>query len=351
VLYPGETIRLLRDLPESGLPRYFEASVAGVCRNEQGEVTTVEIQFYRDSHLMKAQVALEAVELVVASSSLEQTAVLWEIEKPPEKLMEAAMHSMLDSGFLMRDGLNVARLHYDRDERWWKWGEKLVDATGAQVVAASSAWDGCVVAFSGRQRFHLEFRMQGRRGPVMMLHERTSTYLEQARSTAPAMALLRILAGLCGAARAGYCAFPVASPWLLDEDWKSLLRPPLYPDLLLMPENELPAGVSAPFRVMKLTGERAILTTLPVKGSPTEIGFERSERDLKLDYLRKCNALGEKYYDQMYETRFGTTGLYSDAKDAFRDAIAATNELGLKAEAETLEKRLEHIKAVFRSQF
>jgi hypothetical protein len=351
VLYPGETVRLLRDVPESGLPQSFEARVAGACRNEQGEITTIEIEFYRDSHLMKVQVPFEAVELVIASSSLEQTAVLWGLEESPKRWMEAAMHSMLDSGFLMRDGLNVARLHYDRDERWWKWGEKLVDATGAQVVTAASAWDGCVVAFSGRQRFHLEFRLQGRREPVVMLHEHTTAYQEQARSTAPAMALLRVLMGLCSAAAARYCAFPVASPWLLDEDWKSLLRQPLYPDLLLLPEKELPVDVGSPFRVMKLVKERAVLATLPLKASPTEIGFERSERDLKLDCLRKCKALGEKYYDQMYETRFGATGLYSDAKDAFRDAIAAANELGLKEEAETLEKRLEHIKAVFRSQF
>lgn len=344
-------MRLLRDVPESGLPQYFQASVAGVCRNDQEEITAVEIEFYRDSSLMKAQVPFEAVELVVAGSSLEQTAVLWGLEEPPKKLIEAAMHSMLDSGFLMRDGLNVARLYYDRNDRWWKWGEKIIDATGAQVVASAPAWDGCVAAFSGQQRFHIEFRLQGRREAVVMLHERTSAYLEQSRSTSSAMSLLRVLMNLGQAAGARYGAFPVASPWLLDEDWKSLLRPPLYPDLLLLPEKELPAEVPGLFRVIKLAKKRAIVTTLPVKASPTEIGFERSERDLKLDRLRKCKALGEKYYDQMYETRFGASGLYSDAKDAFHDAIAAANELGLKDEAEKLEKRLAHIKAVFRSQF
>jgi hypothetical protein len=70
-----------------------------------------------------------------------------------------------------------------------------------------------------------------------------------------------------------------------------------------------------------------------------------------MDHLRKCKALGEKYYDQMYETRFGTSGLYADAKDAFHDAIAAANELGLKEEAAALEKRLDNIRGVFRSQF
>src|SRR5262249_33891534 len=106
------------------------------------------------------------------------------------------------------------------------------------------------------------------------------------------------------------------------------------------------------FRLIKLTAERALLTALPVKASPSDAGWERSERELKMDSLRKCKALGEKYYDQMYESsRYGVTGLYSSAKDAFYDAISVANELGMKEEAEGLSKRLEHIKAVFRSQF
>ena len=351
MFYPGETVRLLREAPESALPQYFEGSVAGVRRNEQGEATAVEIEYYRESTLMKAEVPFESVELVIASSSLESTAVIWGLDMPPEKLIEAAMHSMLDSGFLMRDGLNVARLHYDRDARWWKWGEKLMDPTGAQVVASAPAWDGFVAAFSGRQRFHLEFRRAGRGEAVLMLHERLAAYQEQSRSTAPAMSLMRMLLNVWEAAGARYCAFPAALPWLSDEDWRSLMRPPLYPDFLVMPEKELPQSISIPFRLIRLTGKRAILTVLPVKSSPTEVGYDRSERELKMDRLRKCKALGEKYYDQMYETRFGASGLYSDAKDAFYDAIAAANELGLKAEAEELEKRLHHIKAVFRSQF
>jgi hypothetical protein len=53
----------------------------------------------------------------------------------------------------------------------------------------------------------------------------------------------------------------------------------------------------------------------------------------------------------MYETRFGTSGLYSNAKDAFHDAIATANGLGLAEEARALEERLANIKGVFRSQF
>ncbi len=112
------------------------------------------------------------VELVIEQSLLFRTAVFWALQEPRDKLVELAINSLLDSGFLMRDGLNVARLYYDRDDRWWKWGEKIADPTGALVVTSAPAWDGCVVAFSGRQRFHLEFRLRGRRDPVIFLHER-----------------------------------------------------------------------------------------------------------------------------------------------------------------------------------
>jgi hypothetical protein len=186
----------------------------------------------------------------------------------------------------------------------------------------------------------------------VLLHEREETRSDQARITAPAMSLLKILMNLWSAIGARYCAFPVAYPWLVDEDWRSLLRAPLYPDLFLLPEAEMPKDFPESFRAIKLTGGRTMLTVLPVKASPAEVGWERSERELKIDSLRKCKALGEKYYDQMYESsRYGVTGLYSSAKDAFYDAISVANELGMKEEAAELSKRLDHIKAVFRSQF
>jgi len=352
VLYPGETVRLLRPMPESGLPQYSEGRVTGVRRDQDGELTAVGIEFYQDSRTIKTEAPLDAVELVIASSALGATAVLWGVEGPPEELIADAMHSMLDSGFLMRDGLNVARLYYDRDERWWKWGEKHSDPTGALVVTSGPAWDGCVVAFSGTQRFHLEFRLQERDQAVVFLHERWEAWTDQARTTAPAMSLVKVLMNLCSATGVSCCAFPVADPWLMDEDWRSLLREPLYPDLFLLPEEVVPKSHPEEFRLMKLSGGRAMLTVLPVKETPSDVGWERSQRELKIDSLRKCKALGEKYYDQMYEhSRFGTTGLYSNAKDAFYDAISTANELGMKQEAEELSKRLDHIKAVFRSQF
>ena len=107
--------------------------------------------------------------------------------------MELAVNSLLDHGFLLPDGLNVARLHYDRDDRWWKWGEKISDPTGALTVTSSITWEGCVVAFSGPQRFHLEFRLRGRRDPVIFLHEREAAYSDQIKATESAMSMARVL--------------------------------------------------------------------------------------------------------------------------------------------------------------
>jgi hypothetical protein len=297
-----------------------------------------------------ASLAFKDVELVVEQSLLFRTAGFWTLQGSRDKLVELAINSLLDSGLLLRDGLNVARLHYDRDDRWWKWGEKISDPTGALAVTSAPAWDGCVVAFSGRQRFHLEFRLRGGRDPVIFLHEREAAYADQIMATESAMSLVRVLMNLASAVGARYCAFPIADPWLEDEDWQSLMRPPLYPDFFMLPETELPEGLPG-FREIKLTENRAVWTWLPMKGSPLEVAFHRTDEELNRNRLRKLNALGEKYYDQMYESGRGANSCYSNAKDAFYDAIALAKELGLNEEAEALSKRLEHIKAVFRSQF
>jgi hypothetical protein len=52
----------------------------------------------------------------------------------------------------------------------------------------------------------------------------------------------------------------------------------------------------------------------------------------------------------MYETR-SPAGDYANAKDAFCEAIALAHRLGDDRMANRLEARLEHVKAVFRSQF
>ena len=107
MFYPGETLRLLRDVPACGLKQYAELRVLAERRNENNETIAVEVEFYRDRGYVKAEVPFDAVELVVASSSLEQTAVMWNLETPRTNLIEAAMNAILDSGFLMRSNVQA----------------------------------------------------------------------------------------------------------------------------------------------------------------------------------------------------------------------------------------------------
>lgn len=69
--------------------------------------------------------------------------------------------------------------------------------------------------------------------------------------------------------------------------------------------------------------------------------------------LIELEALAEKAYDQMYDATSSSdaTARYSDAKEALYDAIGLARRLGRDDDVERLEKRLDHIKAVFRSQF
>jgi hypothetical protein len=69
-----------------------------------------------------------------------------------------------------------------------------------------------------------------------------------------------------------------------------------------------------------------------------------------LAQIAACEALAEKAYDQMYDSR-NPAAEYSDLKDYFADAIGLARRAGLTAEVERLSKRLEHCKAVYRSQF
>ncbi len=81
--------------------------------------------------------------------------------------------------------------------------------------------------------------------------------------------------------------------------------------------------------------------------------MDEQERSEKLARLEACKQVGEKAYDAMYEAPSfsAATGYYSDTKEAFHEAIKLARELGLAGEVAALEKRLAHIKAVFRSQF
>ena len=77
------------------------------------------------------------------------------------------------------------------------------------------------------------------------------------------------------------------------------------------------------------------------------------ERKERLDRLNECIRRGEDAYDQLYDPRAHNSpaGHYSEAKDSFGEAIGLARALGLDEQAQTLSERLEHIKAVFRSQF
>ena len=80
---------------------------------------------------------------------------------------------------------------------------------------------------------------------------------------------------------------------------------------------------------------------------------DEAERGLQLEQLKRLKALGEKAYDDMYEVHplSAATACYSDAKECFYDAIGLARRLGMEEEVDALEKRLAHIKAVFRGQF
>ena len=80
---------------------------------------------------------------------------------------------------------------------------------------------------------------------------------------------------------------------------------------------------------------------------------EEDERSAKLANLAHCMEMGEKAYDGMYEAHSfrDANDCYRDAKEFFCDAIALAGELDLVDDLDSLRKRLEHIKSVFRSQF
>jgi hypothetical protein len=63
--------------------------------------------------------------------------------------------------------------------------------------------------------------------------------------------------------------------------------------------------------------------------------------------------MGERAYTLMYDAFSSTAaaGHYSDAKESFAEAIRFAREAGRSDDVARLEQRLEHIKAVFRSQF
>jgi hypothetical protein len=72
--------------------------------------------------------------------------------------------------------------------------------------------------------------------------------------------------------------------------------------------------------------------------------------DEDLRRMAELEALAEKAYDEMYETRF-PAGLYSELKDFFALAIGAAERAGRPDEVARLSRRLDHCRQVYRKQF
>jgi hypothetical protein len=79
-------------------------------------------------------------------------------------------------------------------------------------------------------------------------------------------------------------------------------------------------------------------------------GWRRTPKTASEPHYKKLERRGEEIYDEMYETS-GPLGYLSEIKECFNAAIDAAEADGLSAEAQRLQARLDHIVAVYRSQF
>ncbi|OGP84600.1 MAG: hypothetical protein A2Z08_05955 [Deltaproteobacteria bacterium RBG_16_54_11] len=87
------------------------------------------------------------------------------------------------------------------------------------------------------------------------------------------------------------------------------------------------------------------------KGKPrNKEGISAQSEQADARRMKELEAMAEAEYDEMYESSY-PTGAYSDTKEAFYDAIAFAEKIGLPDEAQRLRKRLQHVKDVFRHQF
>ena len=155
----------------------------------------------------------------------------------------------------------------------------------------------------------------------------------------------------------------MTAPQVVVEDWlifarRNLFWHPYTDDVYLGLKGVMTALYGAGWRE-RLTGLgcflhilprmfHADLPALPARPvPPTPKPYDQMEPGEKLWQLERW---GEEAYDRMYDTR-SPSGEYSEAKENFYMAIQLARELGRQDEVQRLEKRLEHIKSVFRSQF
>jgi hypothetical protein len=75
-----------------------------------------------------------------------------------------------------------------------------------------------------------------------------------------------------------------------------------------------------------------------------------SSADDDVRRMAELEALAEKAYDEMYETR-SPAGPYSELKDLFALAIGAAERAGRPDEVARLTRRLDHCRQVYRKQF
>jgi hypothetical protein len=80
---------------------------------------------------------------------------------------------------------------------------------------------------------------------------------------------------------------------------------------------------------------------------------EGGDREEILRRIEECRARGEAAYDRLYEAigESAATAEYSDAKEAFYDAISLARGAGLAELERELDGRVEHIRRVFHRQF
>jgi len=72
--------------------------------------------------------------------------------------------------------------------------------------------------------------------------------------------------------------------------------------------------------------------------------------DDELRRMAELEALAEKAYDEMYETRF-PAGLYAEVKDLFALAIGAAERASRPDAASRLARRLDHCGTVYGKHF
>ena len=76
----------------------------------------------------------------------------------------------------------------------------------------------------------------------------------------------------------------------------------------------------------------------------------RSRRKQVLARVSLLERMGEEAYDKMYDARRPQDD-WRDAREAFSEAIYLAEKAGLLAEAQRLQKRLDHIRSVYTHQF